>query len=152
MNNLTRRFVLMVIAVGALGCAGRTGSSDFLVEELLESGASALPLEFVDVEGERDGARTRATFHFGGASTELHVELMLTYDPQPVLGEGRWRYRGPTGTAEGTVRAESVRFVGGQGEGVSVGGVYVLDEAGHSRFRVRLPLTAIAQGWSPEAD
>lgn len=152
MKHSTRVLILMVFVVGVLGCGGNAGSGDFVVEELLESGASALPLEFVDVEGQRDGARTRATFHFGGASTELHVELVLTYDPQPVLGEGNWRYRGPTGTAEGTVRAESVRFVGGQGEGVSVGGVYVLEEAGHSRFRVRLPLTAIAQGWSPEGN
>lgn len=153
MSNPLRLFVpLLGIALFA-ACGGeRTVSTAARVEELLESGPAVLPLELAYVEGERDGAMSRAKFHFGGGSTELHVELLVAYDPQPTLADGSWTYRGPTGTGEGPVRAESVRFVGGQGEGVSVGGVYLLLEDGHSRFRVSLPLTSIAPAWNPRSD
>lgn len=158
---LSRRhglFVLLALLVpGMIACGGRDGGSGAAdeatrIEELLESGPAPLDVELASVDGERDGAQSRAVFLFGGHSTELRLELVLAYDPQPVLSWGEWSYRGPTGTGEGTVRAESVRFVGGQGEGVSIGGVYVLEENGHSRFRVRLPLTSIAPSWSPQGD
>ena len=143
-------FVVIAGLAASLGCGGGAGGADAVrIEELLESGPAELDLVLASVDGQRDGAQSRATFHFSGASTELHLDLVLEYDPQPVLSSGTWNYRGPTGTGEGTVRAESVRFVGGQGEGVSVGGVYLLEEEGSSRFRVRLPLTSIAQAWRP---
>lgn len=148
-----RPFVpLLMIALFA-ACGGEsTSSSAARVEELLESGAAVVPMELAHVKGERDGAMSRAKFHFGGGSAELHVDLLVAYDPQPSLAEGSWTYRGPTGTGEGPVRAESVRFVGGQGEGISVGGVYLLLEDGRSRFRVSLPLTSIAPAWNPRTE
>jgi hypothetical protein len=154
MSNPLRLFVLLLVISAFAACGGgeRVDSSTARVEELLESGPAVLPLELAHWEGERDGAMSRATFHFGGRSAELHLDLHIAYDPQPTLAEGNWTYRGPTGTGEGPVRAESVRFVGGQGEGISVGGVYLLLEAGHSRFRVSLPLTAIAPAWNPRSD
>ena len=149
-KRLATTSVTLLLGFLLFGCGG---SDRAVVEELLDSGPAPLPLELDSVTGGRDGALTRAEFVFGGEGSELRLELKVHYDPRPVLSDGSWSYRGPTGTAEGRVEAESVRFVGGQGEGASVGGVYLLQEDGDSRFRVHLPLVAVSTGgWNPEAD
>ena len=82
-----------------------------------------------------------------GPGTWMNVELRLNVDPQATLEEGVWSYEGPTGRAEGEVRALELRFVGGQGEGASVGGRFELREAGQPRFLLNLPLSPLR---SPE--
>ena len=139
---------LWITCVLLVACQGEKTAR---VEELLDSGAALLPVELESVEGQRDGASTRASFVFrGSADTEMRVELVVAYDPQPVLRSGRWTYSGPTGMGAGTIEAESVRFVGGQGEGASVGGVYLLHQDGRARFRLDLPLQGIDSGWTVE--
>ena len=111
----------------------------------VEDATSGEPLdfEFRGATGARDGDRTAATFVFDGPQGTLELDVTLAYDPQPVMAEGAWTLDGEGGT----VRAESVRFVGGQGEGPSMGGVYVLESNGRSRFRVHLPLVAVETTW-----
>jgi hypothetical protein len=126
------------------------GADEARVSEILESGEHALPVELVSFEGTRDGERTAVVAVFeGSAQARLEMRFALHYDPVPQLDGGTWTYSGPTGRAEGVVRAESVRFVGGQGEGASVGGEYLLEENGISRFRVHLPLRGVESSWTP---
>lgn len=134
--------LLLLVACG--------GGDTARVDEILESGEHALPVELVSFEGTRDGDRTAVVAVFeGSAQTRVEMRFTLHYDPVPQLDGGTWNYAGPTGRAQGVVRAESVRFVGGQGEGASVGGEYLLEEDGVSRFRVHLPLRGVEGSWTP---
>lgn len=143
-----RRVALVALfCLTTVACGGKQAE----LFEILDSGAQPLPVNEVQAEGERDGATTQARLTFlGPGSLELVLDLEIGYDPQPVLSGGSWTYQGPTGEGSGTVVAEAVTFSGGQGEGASVGGLYVLEDASGPRFRVDLPLTAIqTPGWTP---
>lgn len=136
-----RAFLLMLALAATIGCG-----SEPTVEALDADDASPTAFTLTRATGDRDGARTRARFVFADPTRgELVLDLLLGYDPQPELVSGSWTLAG----IEGSVHAEAVRFVGGQGEGPSVGGVYRLDDGDGSRFRVRLPLTRVGGGWSP---
>lgn len=108
-------------------------------------------LRAYEITGKRDGATTRAVAILTLESGErLQMELVVVYNPTPALDSGHWSLDG-TQTGAGEVRAESVRFLGGQGEGPSLGGRFRLYENGSPRFRVVLPLRPIAQpNWAVE--
>jgi hypothetical protein len=98
-----------------------------------------------EITGKRDGATTRVVAMFTLESGErLRLELDVTYDPTPALGSGNWRIDGPQ-SGGGEAKAESIKFLGGQGEGPSLGGRFRLDEDGKPRFRVVLPLRPVGQ-------
>lgn len=91
------------------------------------------------VSGKRDGSVTRAvaTFDLSDGS-HLEIQLDIDYNPTPSLGKGEWRLDGKE-PASGDVHAESLKFLGGQGQYASVGGRFRLEEEGAPRFRVVLP-------------
>lgn len=130
---------LLLFLVLFASCGGEQGPT---VLRLVGTSPGLSEVSSWTMVGKRDGARTRATANLVLASgQEIRVELLLAYDPQPVLAGGSWS----SGSESGTVTAESVRFVGGQGEGPSVGGNYVLaDDRNLPRYRIQLPLTPIA--------
>lgn len=97
-----------------------------------------------EIAGKRDGAATSAIATFGLETGErLRVELTIVYNPTPALGAGRWQLEGDD-PASGEVAAESIKFLGGQGEGPSLGGRFRLEENGRPRFRVVLPAKPLA--------
>ncbi len=104
-----------------------------------------------EITGKRDGGTTRVVAILTLESGErLQLELEVVYNPTPALGSGHWSLDG-TQAGGGEVRAESVRFLGGQGEGPSLGGRFRLDENGSPRFRVVLPLRPVGQRkWTVE--
>ena len=132
------KFLIPLALLLFAGC----GADEARVENLVTGRPTTFELH--SVQGDRDGARTTARVVFQGAAEQLEVNRTRGYDPQPELVEGTWRL----GDESGTVYGESVRFVGGQGQGPSVGGSYVLNDESGSRFRVHLPLTRIESGWS----
>jgi hypothetical protein len=109
-------------------------------------------LSAYEISGKRDGATTRAVAIFTLESGErLQLELVVAYDPTPALSSGHWSLDGTQTGAGGEVRAESVKFLGGQGAGPSLGGRFRLDEDGSPRFRVVLPLRPVSQrNWTVE--
>jgi len=115
------------------------------LEEWLDGAWLEHPVIDYEISGKRDGASTRAlaTLEFG-KSRRLHLDFEVVYNPTPALGEGRWTLEG-TGQSSGEIVAESVRFVGGQGEGPSIGGRYQMNENGNPRFRVELPLRPVGK-------
>lgn len=138
---MPNKILILTVFVALLaGCAGESGPT---VMRLVGASPGLVEVTSWSMDGSRDGATTTATARLALAGGEaLTLELELSYDPQPVLAGGRWAL----GDQAGTVTAERVRFVGGQGEGPSVGGDYVLvDERNLPRFRVQLPLTPVAR-------
>ncbi len=117
------------------------------MERFTPSGEEATDYSLLEARGTRDGDRTSARWIFEATDgRRLEVDLTLGYDPQPFLAQGVWRGDG----GEGTVRAESVLFTGGQGQGVSAGGTYTLLDGVEKRWRVILPLTRLqSPGWKP---
>lgn len=119
------------------------------VEAYVDGSYSAVEVVDYQLAGKRDGSTTRATAMLKlGDGVRLIVELDVVYNPTPSLGEGRWRLEGPA-PASGVVQAESVKFLGGQGQQPSVGGRFRLEADGVPRFRVVLPPRPIEQpGWT----
>ncbi len=138
-----RLFVLVHICCLLLGgCAANTEPQ---CETWVEGAYLERPISVYEVSGKRDGATTRAlaTLTLAGGE-KIQIALKVDYDPQPVLGGGNWRLEGANADS-GTVRAESLRFLGGQSEGPSLGGRFRLEAGGQPRFRVVLPLRVLAQ-------
>ena len=104
-----------------------------------------------EISGKRDGANTRALAILTLESGErLQLELVVFYDPTPALSSGHWSIDG-THAGAGEVRVESLKFLGGQAKGPSIGGRFRLDENGSPRFRVVLPLRPVSQpNWTIE--
>jgi hypothetical protein len=128
----------------ALAACGERGAR---VERVTASGLGATDFVLLEARGTRDGDRTRAAWIFEASDgRRLELQLTLGYDPQLFLASGSWVGEG-TG---GSVRAESLLFTGGQGQGVSAGGTYTLLVGAEERWRVVLPLTRLQQeGWKP---
>lgn len=120
--------------------------------EVWENGVyQARALSAYEITGKRDGATTRVVAILTLESGErLQLELVFAYNPTPALGSGHWSVDG-TRAGAGNVRAESMKFLGGQGEGPSIGGRFRLEENGSPRFRVVLPLQPVGQPkWTVE--
>jgi hypothetical protein len=115
------------------GCADRASPR---VEAWRDGAWEELAVRDYRIAGAREGAVTRAlatvALEDGGA---IEIELHVYYNPTPALASGRWTL----GAEGGDVSAESIRFLGGQGEGPSLGGRFRLEQGGSPRFRVTLP-------------
>ena len=138
-----RFFVLAHI--GCLLLGGCTANTEPQCETWVDGVYHERPVSAYEVSGKRDGATTRALATLTLTSGEkIQIALKVDYDPQPVLAAGNWRLEGADPDS-GTVRAESLRFLGGQSEGPSLGGRFRLEASGQPRFRVVLPLRILAQ-------
>ncbi|HEX5133240.1 MAG TPA: hypothetical protein VFX92_12230 [Candidatus Krumholzibacteria bacterium] len=128
-----RILVIGCLALALPGCGGANAPR----LEAWEAGAfQPRGFETCTVTGQRDGAVTHAQVRIALDEGELRVELEIAYNPTPVLASGRWQL----GEFGGTVVAESLKFLGGQGEGPSLGGRFRLEDVGRPRYRVTLPL------------
>ena len=95
------------------------------------------------VSGKRDGATTEVFIIFQFKNDErAQLELEVSYNPTPILSSGHWQIDGKK-SSSGEVRAVSLKFLGGQGEGPSLGGSFQLEESSQPRFRVVIPLRPI---------
>ena len=93
--------------------------------------------------GTRKGETTQVFIIFQFENDErAQLELEVTYNPIPILSSGHWRIDGNKSSA-GDVRAISLKFLGGQGDGPSLGGSFQLEESSKPRFRVVIPLRPI---------
>lgn len=126
----------------SLACARNSGPG---VEVWHDGAHESLPVTSYTIEGKRDGAVTHAvaTFTLAGGD-HVRVAFDIVYNPTPSLGRASWSADGENAGA-GTVRAESVRFLGGQGGGPSLGGRFLLESDGAARFRVVLPVRPVTQ-------
>lgn len=144
------------VLLALLLAGGCSGPAEPRLEEWVEGAYQARGVSGYEITGQRDGATTRAVATFTLASGErLRLELELVYNPTPALGSGVWRLDGAQ-YGEGGVRAESLKFLGGQSAGPSLGGRFRLEEEnGRPRFRAVLPLRPLdkekqsgAAGWA----
>jgi hypothetical protein len=140
----THRTLLALAVVVLLGGCARSQEPRL---EAWENGAyRPRAIRSSDVTGRRAGATTTAvamvTLDDGRT---LRVDLVIEYNPTPVLGSGHWQLDGPGG-GSGEVRAESIKFLGGQGEGPSFGGRLRLEANGSPRFRLTLPVRPLTLG------
>jgi hypothetical protein len=134
---MTRRLTLLLAILAMLAGACADTKSPRL-ESWQHGEWTPLSIDAYRITGKRDGAQTDAAAIFTlQDERELRLELTVVYNPTPSLGSGRWQL----GDEAGIVVAESIKFLGGQGQGPSLGGRFRLDEEdGHPRFRVTLPV------------
>lgn len=138
-----RKTGALLVFLALLG--GCSGNAEPQVEEWLDGAFQARSVSSYHITGKRSGATTRAvaTFVLEGGD-RLQLELVVGYNPTPALDSGLWRLDG-TRSAVGQVRAESLKFTGGQGGGPSLGGRFRLEEEGLLSFRVVLPVRPIKE-------
>jgi len=107
-----------------------------------------MPVVEVVASGRRDGYRTEATFQVVRPDARpITVTLTIAADPTAHLVGGQWQ---EPELGEGTVTPLHIDFLGGQGEGASVGGRYLLEGDGGPRYRVTFPTTLFREGWGPK--
>ena len=133
-------WLLSLVVLGA--CSAVTEPQ---LEEWVDGAYRVRQVSAYDIAGKRAGATTRAVATLTLASGErLLLDLKVDYDPQPVLGEGKWRLEGDRADS-GEVIAEALKFLGGQSEGPSIGGRFRLQGNDRLRFRVVLPLRPVEE-------
>lgn len=121
------------------GCGGGQAK----LEEWVDGAWRARAFKSYDIAGKREGEQTRATAAFVLASGErLRINLVVHYNPTPVLAKGDWSLDGAVYKST-SIAALALKFTGGQGEGPSLGGRFVLRGDGQQRFRVELPMQPI---------
>ncbi len=134
-------FWLLFLLLG--GCAH---NDEPMLEEWVDGIYQSHTVTEYKVSGKRDGATTQVSIIFDLEGRErLKLELTVVYNPTPVLSSGHWSIDGSQ-TSSGVVKAESLTFLGGQGEGPSLGGRFQLYEnslADSPRFRVVVPLRPV---------
>ena len=134
--------LLVLLQVLSVGCSGKSEPE----VEVWEDGVyRSTVISTYEISGKRDGAVTRVSAELTlDSSEQIRMELEVRYDPQPVLGTARWMLD-ENQASSGEVLVESLKFLGGQGEGPSFGGRFRLEENGTPRFRVVLPLRPVDQ-------
>jgi hypothetical protein len=122
-------------------------AEEALLEESKNGMFVPVALSSYDIQGKRDGAITTATATLATEDGErVRMMLEIHYDPTPALENSRWTFGRYDG---GSIRAESVDFAGGQGEGPSLGGVFYLLSGETERFRVKLPMRpVVSREWN----
>jgi hypothetical protein len=133
---MNHRFAVL-LATAALLAGGCADTKSPRLESWRDGGWQTVPTSAYRISGKRDGAQTSATAVFTlEDGRDLRVELSVVYNPTPALGAGQWKL----GEDGGVVMAESLKFLGGQGEGPSLGGRFRLEGDDGPRYRVTLPL------------
>ena len=144
------RFRLLGCALVVLAACGR--SRPAAIEDL--AGHEDLSLfKLYTLRGTRDGDRLRAQAVFSDSSSILTMEMRFAIGSPTTLESGSWRWSRNNRNMTGTIAARSVMFLGGQDGPPSIGGSYELrDASGMARYRVNLPVTALAEHWRPAAN
>jgi hypothetical protein len=138
-NTQHRLAAISLLLPGLVALFGCTGRDEARLESWSGGAWQETAFTGYEIAGKRDGASTSAVAVFTlDANARLQVNLTIVYNPTPALGSGDWTLSGPEEDA-GEARAESIKFLGGQGEGPSLGGRFRLEENGAPRFRVTLP-------------
>ncbi len=137
--SLYKKCAVLFALAFLLGC----GNDEAKLEEWVDGTWRELVFSSYDIGGKREGERTRATAVFVLASGEkLRINFVVGYDPTPALERGDWSLAGSTYQTT-SITALALKFTGGQGEGPSLGGRFVLDGDGQQRFRLGIPMRAI---------
>ena len=130
--------VFLVLLFG--GCANNDEPG---LDELVNDLYQPRTVTNYQVSGKRDGATTQVLIIFKLENDErLQLELEITYNPVPILKSGYWKINGKE-SSSGNVQAKSLKFLGGQGEGPSVGGQFQLKDNSQPRFQAFIPLRPI---------
>ena len=89
------------------------------------------------LNGTRDGERLDVRASYGDGSRALTVALQFKIDPQANLQTGTWSGLG----SQGSVKALSVTFLGGQSGPPSIGGRFdLIGTDGKPQYRITIPL------------
>jgi|TARA_B110000240_G_scaffold115533_1_gene129553 hypothetical protein len=134
--NLLRLFIVTYF----LGCVN---NDDPKFEELVDGLFITRTITNYKTYGKRDGALTQGFIIFQLENNEsIQLELEVTYNPIPILTSGYWKTL-ENESIRGKVQTISLKFLGGQGEGPSLGGSFDLKYKSETRFKVFIPLRPI---------
>jgi len=138
----------LLVALAFLGLASGCHGGGVTVEERIAEGWQLLRYRLASVESRRDGYVTESQFRLvNDGAVELLLVLHVAVDPTARLEKGHWSRTAGERVEEGEVVPIQVEFLGGQGSGASVGGRFLLQAAGVSRYRVHLPPTAASASY-----
>ena len=137
------KIISMVLVFLILFFEGCTNNDEPIFDEWVNGFYHSRTVTNYQVSGKRDGSKTQVFIIFQFENDEqVHLQLEVTYDPIPTLRSGYWRIDGKE-SSSGDIKAKSLKFLGGQGEGPSLGGIFQLEENSQPRFHVVIPLRPI---------
>ena len=138
-NNVQK--ILLIISV--VHCVGCVNNDKPKFEELVDDLFVPRIISNYTTYGVRDGALTQAyiTYEFEDYKS-IELKLEVTYNPTPILSSGYWKILDGDSIG-GDIRANSLKFLGGQAEAPSLGGTFELNENFQTRFKVIVPLRPI---------
>ena len=137
------RFKLLCCALLLAACGAKRPA----IEDLTTNEDLSL-FKLHSLRGTRDGDRLQAQAVFSDSSSLLTMEMHFAIGSPTTLETGTWRWTRNNQMMSGSIAARSVTFLGGQDGPPSIGGVYDLrDPSGTARYRVTIPVTALAEHW-----
>jgi len=143
-------FITLHIRSKLLCCAlllAACGAKHPAVEDLTTHADLSL-FKLHSLRGTRDGDRLHVQAVFSDSSSILTMEMHFAIGSPTTLETGTWRWPRNNQVLSGSIAARSVTFLGGQDGPPSIGGVYDLrDPSGTARYRVTIPVTALAEHW-----
>jgi hypothetical protein len=138
-------FLLLLILIVALS-ANCTRPVEARVEKIEGSMQRVLPDRMQSLTGVRDGDVLKARLAFASDGSELVMDMLFRIGVPTRLETGRYRWQRKEGTIEGPVEAESVTFLGGQSDGPSLGGDFLLLSSNGVRlYKVIVPTTIVSK-------
>ncbi len=140
MKTLIVNLILLFLVVCFFGCVNNEkpefeeSVNDLFVPRIIKN---------YETYGNRDGALTQAYITYDFENYEsIQLILQVTYNPTPILSSGYWKTLGNESIG-GNIEATSLKFLGGQGEGPSLGGSFELKDKFSTLFKVIVPLRPI---------
>ena len=129
--------ILSVLLALVAGCSASNAPR---LETWTGEAWTTLAISALEISGRREGAETNASVDLVTEDgRRIQMQLKVSYNPTPVLAAGRWQ----CDDESGDIVAETLKFLGGQAEGPSLGGRFRLEVSGTPRFRVTIPLTLL---------
>jgi hypothetical protein len=132
---------VLMAAIVLAGCARQ----EYRFERIDAPQAVKLPMKFDSLYGIRDGDSVQADLRFVGENDDsVQIRMRLHLGPPAQFSSGIYRAKLAGGASEGSVSCDSLTYLGGQGDVPSIGGVFVLNDAGeHPAYRVSIPPTRV---------
>ena len=116
--------------------------------EVIDNYNQRLDIINYEVSGVRDGDRTKVSINYSLINNkEFNLILNVIYNPVPIFNSGTWSIKGDYSTS-GVLQKKEMKFLGGQGDSPSLGGIFLLNVGSKTIYKAIVPLRPINKAFS----
>ncbi|MCL4401605.1 MAG: hypothetical protein M1436_02925 [Acidobacteria bacterium] len=140
MTYLRRTSLAMLVSLVAVSC--QNGSRPTI--QRIRDGQALRSYRLRSMAGVRDGDSLRAQVVFVSNNSILTMDMQFRIGVPTRLEYGKYRWDQGNQSAQGTVAAKSVTFLGGQPDRPSLGGIFELQSREVGLYEVTVPTGELA--------